>query len=102
MLLMVQSSAFLISCSTIFLHMGTIATMGISGPFSPFITHILHCLGIDLEEKISTANALDTLRAQHVLRRVDARVGVRKKLLTAQGGDEYYRPNGAELFETGM
>ncbi|CAL1359476.1 unnamed protein product [Linum trigynum] len=56
-------------------------------PFAPQISHFLQCLGIDLEDKASSVNVLDTLCAQHVLRRVDASVGVRK-LHSAQGGEK--------------
>ncbi|CAL1400800.1 unnamed protein product [Linum trigynum] len=59
---------------------------------------MLRCLGIDLEDNVSTVNVLDTLRAQHVLRRVDASVGVRK-LVNPQGGERAYPPTAAELFE---
>ncbi|CAL1382361.1 unnamed protein product [Linum trigynum] len=55
-------------------------------PFAPQISRFLRCLGIDLEDKASSVNVLDTLRSQHVLRRVDASVGVRK-LRSAQGGE---------------
>ncbi|CAL1378652.1 unnamed protein product [Linum trigynum] len=46
-------------------------------PYGPQITSYLRCLGVDLDDKVHLVNVLDTLRAQHVLRRIDASVGVR-------------------------
>ncbi|CAL1378288.1 unnamed protein product [Linum trigynum] len=54
--------------------------------FAPYITRMLRCLGIDLEDKVSIVNVLDSLRAQHVLHYVNASVGV-CKIVNPQGGE---------------
>ncbi|CAL1388652.1 unnamed protein product [Linum trigynum] len=63
-----------------FHHMITYSDINNAGylPYGPQITRYLRCLGADLDDKVQLVNVLDTLRAQHVLRRVDASVGVRK------------------------
>ncbi|CAI0548136.1 unnamed protein product [Linum tenue] len=55
-------------------------------PFAPQITQILLALGIDLRFKVARVDVLSSLRAQFVLRKVDASVGRRRPLVNAPGG----------------
>ncbi|CAI0461073.1 unnamed protein product [Linum tenue] len=56
-------------------------------PFAPQITQILLALGIDLRFKVARVDMLSSLRAQFILRKVDASVGCRCPLVNAPGGD---------------
>ncbi|CAL1412388.1 unnamed protein product [Linum trigynum] len=57
-------------------------------PFAPHITQILLALGLDLRFKVARVDILNSLRAQFVLRKVDASVGRRHPLVNAPGGGE--------------
>ncbi|CAI0454524.1 unnamed protein product [Linum tenue] len=56
-------------------------------PFAPQITQILLALGLDLRFKVARVDILSSLRAQFVLRKVDASVGRRRPLVNAPGGE---------------
>ncbi|CAI0393005.1 unnamed protein product [Linum tenue] len=56
-------------------------------PFAPQITQILLALGIDLRFKVARVDMLSSLRAQFILRKVDASVGRRAPIVNAPGGD---------------
>ncbi|CAL1401036.1 unnamed protein product [Linum trigynum] len=57
-------------------------------PFAPQITQILLALGIDLRFKVARVDMLSSLRAQFILRKVDASVGRRGPVVVnAPGGD---------------
>ncbi|CAI0460433.1 unnamed protein product [Linum tenue] len=56
-------------------------------PFAPQITQILLALGIDLRFKVARVDILGSLRAQFVLRKVDASVGRRGPRVNAPGGE---------------
>ncbi|CAI0423224.1 unnamed protein product [Linum tenue] len=56
-------------------------------PFAPQITQILLALGIDLRFKVARVDMLNSLRAQFVLRKVDASVGRHAPRVNVPGGD---------------
>ncbi|CAL1383377.1 unnamed protein product [Linum trigynum] len=56
-------------------------------PFAPQITLMLRSLGLDIRFKVSRVNRMDTLRAQFVLRKVDALVGRRHPRVNASKED---------------
>ncbi|CAI0458048.1 unnamed protein product [Linum tenue] len=56
-------------------------------PFAPQITMLLRGLGIDLRYKVARVDLIDTLRAQFVLRKVNAFVGRRRPRVNASGGE---------------
>ncbi|CAL1356124.1 unnamed protein product [Linum trigynum] len=56
-------------------------------PFAPQITQILLALGLDLRFKVARVDILSSLRAQFVLRKVDASIGRRRPLVNAPGGE---------------
>ncbi|CAL1395662.1 unnamed protein product [Linum trigynum] len=56
-------------------------------PFAPQITQILLALGLDLRFKVARVDMLSSLRAQFILRKVDASVGRRRPLVNAPGGE---------------
>ncbi|CAI0552848.1 unnamed protein product [Linum tenue] len=56
-------------------------------PFAPQITQILLALGIDLRFLMARVDMLGSLRAQFVLRKVDASVGRRGPLVNVPGGE---------------
>ncbi|CAI0550610.1 unnamed protein product [Linum tenue] len=56
-------------------------------PFAPQITQILLALGLDLRFKVARVDLLSSLRAQFVLRKVDASVGRRGPRVNAPGGE---------------
>ncbi|CAL1411367.1 unnamed protein product [Linum trigynum] len=56
-------------------------------PFAPQITQILLALGLDLRFKVARVDLLSSLRAQFVIRKVDASVGRRRPLVNAPGGE---------------
>ncbi|CAI0402116.1 unnamed protein product [Linum tenue] len=55
-------------------------------PFAPQITQILLALGLDLRFKVARVDMLGSLRAQFVLRKMDASVGRRAPVVNAPGG----------------
>ncbi|CAI0426819.1 unnamed protein product [Linum tenue] len=56
-------------------------------PFAPQMTQILLALGLDLRFKVARVDILSSLRAQFVLRKVDASVGRRRSLVNSPGGE---------------
>ncbi|CAI0513661.1 unnamed protein product, partial [Linum tenue] len=56
-------------------------------PFAPQVTQILLALGLDLRFKVARVDMLGSLRAQFVLRKMDASVGRRGPLVNAPGGE---------------